>query len=416
MNLQDTDITSPLRADTKSRRSNLSGSAPTLKPAQPFRIAILCDFAEERWPSMDLVGDMLTENLQRHHSTTLQAVRIRPRFMRRFSRFNATSRLADKADRLLNRMFDYPRYLRRVVNDFDLFHLIDHSYSHLVHELPPGRAAVTCHDLRTFRCLLEPDLEPRSRAFRMMANRILSGFRQAIGIACVSETTRTELLHHRLVEPRQAVVIPNGVAPVYSPAAEISGDRKAARLLGPGARAIEILNVGGTAPRKRIDILLRVFAAVRDRYPSLRLVRVGGRLTARQADLAQALGVRHAIVELPFLHSQTLAAVYRRAALVLCPSEAEGFGLPLLESMACGTPVVASDLGAFREVGAGAAQYAAVGDVSQWTTAILDLLGEQLGGREEWARRRQACVERAKSFSWRKYAARTVELYRDLLN
>jgi glycosyltransferase involved in cell wall biosynthesis len=365
---------------------------------------------------MDLVADMLTESLQRHHSSIVEAVRIRPGFVRRFTRLHAGSRLAENADRLLNRMFDYPRCLRRLLNDFDLFHLIDHSYSHLVHELPPGRAAVTCHDLRTFRCLLEPDSEPRSRAFRMMTNRILSGFRQAAAIACVSATTRRDLLRHRLVAPRQARVIPNGVASVYSPAPEVSGDRDAAALLGPHAGAIELLNVGGTAPRKRVDVLLRVFAAVREKYPSLRLVRVGNRLTARQSELARALGVKPVIVELPFLPGRTLAAVYRRAALVLCPSDAEGFGLPLLESMACGTPVVASDLEALREVGAGAAQYAAVGDVSRWTTAVLDLLEEQRGGREPWARRRQACLERAKDFSWRKNAALTVELYCDLLN
>ncbi|MBV8357735.1 MAG: glycosyltransferase family 4 protein [Deltaproteobacteria bacterium] len=365
---------------------------------------------------MDLVGNMLLENLQRHHSSALRAVKIRPRFVRRFGRFRATSRLADNADRLLNRMFDYPRYLRRVRTDFDLFHIIDHSYSHLVHELPPGRTAVTCHDLRTFRCLLEPDSEPRSRVFRMMTHKILTGLQRAFRIACVSETTRAELLRHRLARPQQAIVIPNGVASVYSPAPEICGDREAARLLGPGAGTIELLNVGDTTPRKRIDMLLRVFAAVRDRYPSLRLIRVGGSLTAGQADLAHALGVEHTIVELPFLHSRTLAAVYRRAAAVLCPSEAEGFGLPLLESMACGTPVVASDLEALREVGASVAQYAAVGDICQWTTAVLDLLGERQGDRQLSAKRRQACVERAKNFSWQKNAIRTVELYHAMLS
>jgi glycosyltransferase involved in cell wall biosynthesis len=365
---------------------------------------------------MDLVGDMLLENLQRYHSATLQAVRIRPRFVRRFSRFRAASRVADKADRLLNRMFDYPRYLRRVRRDCDLFHIIDHSYSHLVHELPPGRAAVTCHDLLTFRCLLEPDSEPRSRLFRMMTNKILTGLRQASGITCVSEATRTALLHHRLVEPEQAIVIPNGVAPVYSHAPERNGDREAARLLGPSDGATELLNVGSTAPRKRIDILLRVFAAVRERHPSLRLIRVGDRLTTRQADLARALGVGQVVVELPFLHSQTLAAIYRRAGVVLCPSEAEGFGLPLLESMACGTAVVASDLGALREVGGSAVQYAAVGDVHDWTTAVLNLLGELRRDHKLSAKRRQTGVERAKNFSWRKNADRTVELYLALLS
>ena len=385
------------------------------KAAKLWRVAILCDFAEERWPSMDLVGDMLVENLQRDHSSTLQVVKIRPRFARRFSRLPTSSGLAENADRLLNRLFDYPRYLRRILNDFDLFHVVDHSYSHLVHELPPGRAAaVTCHDLRTFRCVLEPDSEPRSGAFRLMTDRILKGLRRALAIACVSESTRNEVLQNRLVAPQKAIVIPNGVAPDYSPAPETHGDREAARLLGATA-AIELLNVGGTTPRKRIDVLLRVFAAARDRYPDLRLIRVGGRLTVNQTELAQALGVRHAIVELPFLDNHTLAAVYRRAALVLCPSEAEGFGLPLLESMACGTPVVASEIGAMREIGGGAALYATVGDIRRWTEAVLEVLGERLGDYAASANRRQAGIDRATNFSWRKNASQTAQVYRDLL-
>jgi len=381
----------------------------TVNRVTPIRVAILCDLAEEQWPSMDLVGEMLIEHLQRFHSSTVEAVRIRPRFVRRFSRFGATSRLAANADRLLNRMVDYPRHVRRVSANFDLFHLVDHSYSHLVHKLPSGRVIVTCHDLHTFRCLLEQDSEPRSLPFRLMTSRILSGLQKTSRIACVSETTRNELLHYRLVEPQRTVVIPNGVAPVYSPMPEPTSDRKAARLLGSNTDVTELLSVGSTVPRKRIDVLLRVFAAIYGRHRNLRLIRVGGRLNASQTDLAQRLGIRSSIVELPFLDGRTLAAVYRRASLVLCPSEAEGFGLPLLESMACGTPVVASNLSVLREVGGRAALYAAVGDVPQWTDAVLDLLSER---RELAAGRRRACVEQAKLFSWPKVAARTAELYR----
>jgi glycosyltransferase involved in cell wall biosynthesis len=387
----------------------------TVNKTGPLRVAILCDFAEERWPSMDLVGDMLTESLQRYHSPALQVTKIRPHFVRRFSRVHARSKLAKNADRLLNRLFDYPRYLRHVLNEFDLFHVIDHSYSHLVHELPSHCATVvTCHDLRTFRCLLEPECERRSPAFQIMTNRILTGLRRACFISCVSESTRAELLKHQLAEPIHSRVIPNGVAPVYSAAPEIKGDREAERLLGSRTGAIEILNVGDTTPRKRIDLLLRVFAATRRMYPSLRLIRVGGPLTPQQLDLAQALGIRPAVVELPFLSVGTLAAVYRRAALVLCPSEAEGFGLPLLESMACGTPAVASEIRALRGVGGGAARYAAVGDEQQWTSTVLNVLDERRRDPELSVQHRQACVERAKKFSWRKAAARTFEMYCDL--
>src|SRR2546421_10886960 len=163
------------------------------------RVAILCHFAEEHWLSMDLVAEMLLENLRRHHAGTVRATLVRPRFMRRLSRFSSPSKLALNADRLLNRMFDYPRYLRRIRGDFDLFHLVDHSYSHLLHELPPGRAAVSCHDLCAFRCVLEPQLEPRSRAFRMMTRRIVAGLKKASGVACDSEATRSDLLRYGLV-------------------------------------------------------------------------------------------------------------------------------------------------------------------------------------------------------------------------
>jgi glycosyltransferase involved in cell wall biosynthesis len=363
---------------------------------------------------MDLIGDMLAENLRRYHSSVLQVVKVRPQFVPRFSRITPNNKIAQNADRLLNRLFDYPRYLRRILSDFDIFHVVDHSYSHLLHAVPPGRTAVvTCHDLLTFRCLLEPEREPRSSAFRLITKRILEGLRRAKVVACVSESTRAELLRHQLLVPQKTTVIHNGVAPVYSPLPEIYGDREAARLLG-AVRGAELLNVGSTTARKRIDVLLHVFAAARARYPDLRLIRVGGRLSHRQTQLAQTLRVWHAIVELPFLDSCTLAALYRRAALVLCPSEGEGFGLPLLESMACGTPVVASDIAALREVGDGAAEYAPVGDIDQWLNMVVGLLREPYRDAAALAHRRQACIDRAADFSWCKNSAQTVKVYRDL--
>jgi glycosyltransferase involved in cell wall biosynthesis len=83
--------------------------------------------------------------------------------------------------------------------------------------------------------------------------------------------------------------------------------------------------------------------------------------------------------------------------------------------MACGTPAVASAIPSFREVGGGAAQYAAVGNVRQWIEVVFDLLGETRDPLLS-AKRRQACVDQAKNFSWRKNAAQTVELYHDLLS
>ena len=367
---------------------------------------------------MNLVADSLLEGLRENHADAFDAVRVCPPMRRRFTRAGDEAAGARfNADRLLNRFRDYPHFLRGRARDFDLFHVVDHSYAHLLHSLPHERTVVTCHDLDTFRCLLEPQAEPRSAPFRAMTRRVLDGFRKAARVACDSRATRDELLAHRLIAPERVVVIPNGVHPALSREPNDDADREAARLLGPrGESSLELLHVGSSIPRKRIDVLLKVFAAVREEFPRARLVRVGGRLDAAQAAAVEKLKLRDAFVELPYLEAGVLAAVYRRAALALLPSEREGFGLPVVEALRCGTPVVASDLPVLREVGGcGAVAYRPVGDVPAWAEEIARLLRERASDPEAWAGRCDAGVLHASQFTWDAYVRNVVALYRDLL-
>ena len=389
------------------------------------RVAVVCDLREENWPSMDLVADMLLEHLQRDHAQMLDARRICPPMRRRFAKAPGAkgqeqSGRRFNADRVLNRFWDYPRFARRLESEFDLFHLVDHSYGQLLHALPPERTIVTCHDLDTFQCLLNPAAEPRSVFFRMMMGRTLSGFRKAVRVTCVSNATRDELLAHKLVAPERAVVIPNGVQPSCSPEADPIADKEATRLLGASAtNAVDILHVGSTIPRKRIDLLLRIFASVRKEFRAARLIRVGGSFTSEQIKLADELRVADAIVVLPYLERNLLAAVYRRATVVILPSEREGFGLPVVEGMACGTAVVASDLPVLREVGGevgdAAALYCPVGDISSWTETLIQLVLSRNERSQNWLDRRDAGIAQASKFSWAVYAGRMVALYREIL-
>jgi glycosyltransferase involved in cell wall biosynthesis len=363
---------------------------------------VICDFAEEHWPSMDLVGNMLFDHLQASEAVT--ARRMRP-----------AMKLADAGmpGRLIGRFVQYPRYLRHAIGDADLFHIVDHSYAHLVHELPPERVVVTCHDVDTFRCLLEPHRERRSFPFRAMARRILTGLQAAAHVTCDTFATYTAVLQHDLLPPERLTVVHNGVHPLLSPDPNPAADNQLSRKLGrkPGS-CPELLHVGTTIARKRIDVLLHVFAEVLKTVRGARLIRVGPPLTREQQALAQRLGVFHRVDFLDHLDTRMLGACYRRASVLLQPSDAEGFGLPVIEALACGADVVASDIPALREVGGDAARRCAIGDIDSWTATVLNALAGDDHVRETV---RSRALQQASRFTWTNYAAQMTQIYRQVL-
>ena len=381
-----------------------------------IRAGLICDFLEEQWPSMDLVGDMLYSELAACEDPEFHIDRIRPPFHRRLSAIPWLPHDSVwNADRLMNRHFDYPRLIRRSASRYDLFHVVDHSYAHLVHDLPAERTIVTCHDLDAFRCLLQPDKEPRPRWFRAMAARGLRGLRRAAHIVFGSHAVREEAARYRLVDERRVSVILNGVAPGFGMADDPVADAEAERLVSASPGHTLLLNVGSTISRKRIDLLLVLFASLRKRIPSAKLVRVGGPLTPAQVTLADTLGVFDGIITLPFLDRRVLAALYRRCNVLLQTSEAEGFGLPVIEAMTCGCPVVATDLPVTREIASNAALYCALGNTSEWTDTVLRLLEHQAAGSGHWKQHQSSLQERALHFNWKESASQFLAVYRQVL-
>ena len=184
---------------------------------------------------MDLVADMLFDRLQREHAATIAPSLIRPTLQRRAARLPGVGKATwvRGVDRVANRLWDYPRLASGLRRPLRLFHIVDHSYAQLVHRLPAGRTIVTCHDLDTFRSVLDPELEPRSALFRAMTRHILDGLRKAGHIACDSHATRDALVAKAGIASDRTTIVPNGPHPSCSPDAEPSADIDAARLLGP---------------------------------------------------------------------------------------------------------------------------------------------------------------------------------------
>lgn len=390
----------------------------------PIRVAIAADFAEERWASMDLVAEMVLRGLAERPEQVV-AEPIRPPWRGRFARVPGLggSGLAHNADRVLNRHRIYPKHMQACARSgrFDLFHVIDHSYAQLVHALPAGRAIVTCHDLDTFRCLLEPAAEPRPAWFRALAQRSLSGMQKAAAVACASVATRDAILAHGLLPADRLRIVPVGISREFTAVSSPGDDSAAADVLGPIdlAGAPEILHVGSNIPRKRIDLLLKIFAEVRRAIPGARLVKIGGRFTPEQQELAESLGIAPAITFFPYIEPDRrgiIAATYRRAAVALVTSDAEGFGLPVAEALACGAPILASDLPVLREVGGDSASYAPVGAIDRWAATIKEIVDQKRHHDQACRDHRASGIARAARFTWDAHVNDLVQMYDDVLS
>ena len=312
---------------------------------------------------MDLVAEMLLGQLRgQRFAASLDVQMLRPSLTPR----------GRGIGRYINRFWDYSRWLRTRANSFDIFHIVDHSYAHLAHVLPATRTVVTCHDADAFMPLVDPSVIP-TRLPKVLTRFVLSGMRKAACVTCDTAATRDEVGKYDLVRPDRLVVVPVGVHPALTSTAVPDSDAALEQMLGPVHPDVpELLHVGSCIPRKRIDLLLRIVASVVEVNPRVRLVKAGGSLTAEQQELARSLGVDAHIVQMPFLETGTLAALYRRASVALVTSEREGFGLPVVEALASGTPVIATDIPVLREVGGGAASYAPLGDIAAWQLARAD--------------------------------------------
>ncbi|MDB5311172.1 MAG: glycosyltransferase family 1 protein [Gemmataceae bacterium] len=359
------------------------------------RLAVVRDARAEGWPSMDLCADQLLAHLQAA-APGLTPADLEAPFHRTFQRVPVVGRrnAAFNADRLVYRHLTLPRFLRRGAAGFDLFHVVDHTYAHAVHALPLGRAGVYCHDLVAFRSLLEPEHDRRPWWFRQLAARTLWGLQAAAVVFHSTGPVRDEILRHRLVDPSRLVHAPYGVSAEFTPDPAGPVDLPAPTDLP------FLLHVSSNVPRKRVDVLLDVFAAVRTAAPGLQLVQVGGPWPPHLLAQIDRLGIRPYVTQVRGLSRGQLAELYRRAAAVLVPSEAEGFGLPVIEALACGSVVVASDIPALREVGGDAAVYRPVADVPAWADAVRRVIHEP-----GFAPPRDARLAAAARYSWKEHAA-----------
>ncbi|MCS7246124.1 MAG: glycosyltransferase family 4 protein [Thermomicrobium sp.] len=271
--------------------------------------------------------------------------------------------------------------------------------------VPPARVprVVTIHDL-SFRLVPECG-DPRLVAF--LGQNVPRMLKSVDAVITVSEAVRNDLLRLYDFDPDRVFAVPHGVSAPFAPTDQA---RLRAVLAVHGLREPYVIAVGTVEPRKRYPLLLDAVRALLPRFPDLRLVVVGstGWLAGpieRQLREAEQRGY---LIRFRHVSDALLATLYGGAAAFVTASCYEGFNLPLLEAMACGTPTVATDLPAHREVAGEAALFVPIDDPD----ALAETLAVVLTDSSVRDRLRRAARARAQFFTWSRSAAQHLAVYR----
>lgn len=281
-----------------------------------------------------------------------------------------------------------------------------HSIDHVTPAWGPWRRVVTLHDLAF---LLYPATHtPDSRAYYAAAG---DSARHADRVIAVSQRTASDAVRLLGVEPARIRVVPEAAAPSFGPRPRADLLALAARL-GFDPERPYVLFVGTLEPRKNVPLLFETLVRVR-RYLDAQLLLVGGRGWLDEPIFAAhaAASVGDAAHFLGPLGEEELAVLYTHAGVFALPSLYEGFGLPVLEAMACGAPVVCSDAGPLPWVAGDAAVLLKPDDPDAWAAAVLEVLSSPRTAEVLRARG----FRRAAAFSWQRAARATREVYREAL-
>lgn len=264
----------------------------------------------------------------------------------------------------------------------------------------PDRSVVTVHDLIHFKV---PEAFPawRRMAAGMLFDRVVSG---ASRVIAVSDSTRRDIVERIPTAAAKVETVPNGVSPFFRPV-------PASEQPGLASLCPFLLCVGNRKPHKNWIAAVEALALLKAQQPRLRLVFAGRAFGGWEKVLGRAdeLGVRGALVELNEIDDGSLRWLYSHCEALLFPSLYEGFGLPVLEAMACGAPVIASDRSSLPEIVGNAGLTINPNDYRAIAHGVLGLWRE-VGLRHNLV---SSGFRRAAGFSWKCAAERTADiLYR----
>jgi glycosyltransferase involved in cell wall biosynthesis len=354
-------------------------------------VLMVPDLALEGWRSMDRYVEALARRLPEVQLPPESRTWHRSRYVARY--------------------VAYPRALRRYRPA--VVHVADHSYAHCLRSFPGVPSVVSVHDLWPVHVRGRHEGGLRARVRDRLLGWVLGWTRRADIVVALSEFTAREaesLLG--LSEGRVRIVTP-GVDEAFfeaPPFARVEARREGwlASLTRPvSARLPLLLHVGSCEERKHVEGLIAAAGLLRAGGFDCAVIQIGGRFSPAQTDAIAHAGLEGRVVQELGVGEADLVAAYHAADALVLPSRYEGFGLPVLEAMAAGLPVVTSGAGGLREAGGAAA---VVSDPSN-SHGFADAIASVLTDRKHREVMRTAGLAHARAHSWDRAATRLREIY-----
>jgi len=362
-----------------------------------LNVSLFRPIARSHVHSMEVYADALVQSLGVYLKKDERLRQFQPE-----SRYCAGSLLNHYA-----RYIKYPLIARS--NQGDINHISDHSYANLVFSLNAQRTIVTFHDAVLLK-LMDGSLPVhfKPRFLRILAQKYsISGIKRAAKVIAISHSSREDFLKYADgFNPDDVVVVYLGVDPSFKPvkSSELNG---LCSKYGLDTQGQYVLHIGHNEFYKNVEMVFQVMGYLEK---DIHLLKVGSDFSPKQWRLINRLGLKDRVRVLPDVSRHDLPSIYNLASVLLFPSLHEGFGFPVLEAMACGTPVVCSDAASLKEIAAKTCLMYPSDDVEGFVEGIRKVLSDSALRK----RMKEDGRERALKFDWDVTARKTYEIYREV--
>lgn len=350
-----------------------------------MKVKLFRDMKAERWYSMDRYADCLQEALSKKKELDVSSFSVEPL-------------LESSKATMFWRTLIYPTLAK--FRQGEVNHILDHSYAHLLNFLDAKRTVVTCHDL------IPLDFENNPSVLDLF-NDTVHNLHKAARIIAVSESTKADIVNKLGIDANKVDVVYSGVDSIFHRFDTAELKQKYKEKFGLPEGKI-ILNFGSNLRYKNVETVLKVFKDILAVIPSAYLLRIHP-LSREQRRLAEDLGILPNYLEVLNPIDEDLVGLYNCGDVLLSPSLKEGFGLHVLEALACGTSVVVSKGTSLEEVTGNYGIKVDPLNVLEIVRSVLSVL-ERPGEIHT-----EDFLNWARAFTWERTAKKTFEVYQKTL-